>query len=41
MHNVGDASHEGEFRKRIARAELERQFSSPTANRLSANSLPG
>ncbi|WP_328498082.1 4-hydroxybenzoate 3-monooxygenase [Streptomyces sp. NBC_00414] len=34
MHNAGDASYEGEFRKRIARAELERQFSSPTANRL-------
>lgn len=34
MHNAGDASYEGEFRKRIARAELERQFTSPTANRL-------
>lgn len=34
MHNAGDASYEGEFRKQIARAELRRQFSSPTANRL-------
>lgn len=34
IHNAGDASHEGEFRKQIARAELERQFNSPTANRL-------
>ncbi|MET9890857.1 4-hydroxybenzoate 3-monooxygenase [Streptomyces sp. NPDC006465] len=34
MHNAGDASHEGEFRKQIARAELQRQFTSPTANQL-------
>jgi p-hydroxybenzoate 3-monooxygenase len=34
MHNAGDASHAGEFRKQIARAELQRQFTSPTANRL-------
>ncbi|GHA13681.1 4-hydroxybenzoate 3-monooxygenase [Streptomyces echinoruber] len=34
MHNVGDASYAGEFRKQIARAELERLFTSPTANRL-------
>jgi len=34
MHNAGDASYEGEFRKQIARAELERQFRSPAANRL-------
>ncbi|MFE6488679.1 4-hydroxybenzoate 3-monooxygenase [Streptomyces sp. NPDC057757] len=34
MHNAGDPSYEGEFRKQIARAELQRQFSSPTANRL-------
>ncbi|WP_432044586.1 4-hydroxybenzoate 3-monooxygenase [Streptomyces asiaticus] len=34
MHNAGDASYEGEFRKQIARAELERQFTSPTAKRL-------
>lgn len=34
MHNAGDASYEGEFRRRIARAELERVFTSPTAKRL-------
>ena len=34
MHNAGDASYKGEFHKQIARAELERQFTSPTANRL-------
>jgi p-hydroxybenzoate 3-monooxygenase len=34
MHNAGDASYEGEFRKQVARAELQRQFISPTANRL-------
>ncbi|WP_199831692.1 4-hydroxybenzoate 3-monooxygenase [Streptomyces sp. ERV7] len=34
MHNAGDASYEGEFRRRIARAELERMFTSPTAKRL-------
>jgi p-hydroxybenzoate 3-monooxygenase len=34
MHNAGDASYEGEFRKQVARAELQRQFLSPTANRL-------
>ncbi|WP_331769592.1 4-hydroxybenzoate 3-monooxygenase (plasmid) [Embleya sp. NBC_00888] len=34
MHNAGDATYEGEFRKEIARAELERQFTSPTASRL-------
>src|SRR5882757_1068579 len=34
MHNAGDASYEGEFRKQIARAEMQRQFNSPAANRL-------
>ncbi|MDQ1034266.1 p-hydroxybenzoate 3-monooxygenase [Streptomyces sp. V3I8] len=34
MHNAGDASHAGEFRKQIARAELQRQFTSPAANQL-------
>ncbi|MFJ5836753.1 hypothetical protein ACIQGO_08285 [Streptomyces shenzhenensis] len=28
------ATFAGEFRKQVARAELERQFNSPTANRL-------
>jgi len=34
MHNAGDPSYEGEFRKEVARAELQRQFASPAANRL-------
>jgi len=34
MHNAGDPSYEGEFAKHIARAELQRQFLSPAANRL-------
>jgi p-hydroxybenzoate 3-monooxygenase len=34
MHNAGDPTHEGEFRKQIARAELARQFHSPAASRL-------
>ncbi|MFT3889012.1 MAG: 4-hydroxybenzoate 3-monooxygenase [Arachnia sp.] len=34
MHNAGDPSHDGEFAKQIARAELQRQFLSPAANRL-------
>ncbi|MFD5464990.1 hypothetical protein ACFWIQ_19500 [Kitasatospora sp. NPDC127059] len=34
MHNAGDTSYEGEFRRRIARADLERLLDSPTAKRL-------
>ncbi|MEV4349989.1 4-hydroxybenzoate 3-monooxygenase [Actinoplanes sp. NPDC049596] len=34
MHNAGNPSHEGEFRRRTARAELQRQFTSPAASRL-------
>jgi p-hydroxybenzoate 3-monooxygenase len=34
MHNAGDPSHEGEFRKQVARAELRRQFESEAANRV-------
>ena len=34
MHNAGDPSYAGEFRKQVARAELRRQFTSPAANRL-------
>jgi p-hydroxybenzoate 3-monooxygenase len=34
MHNAGDTRHEGEFRKQIARAELQRQFTSDAANKL-------
>ncbi|MFE0103497.1 4-hydroxybenzoate 3-monooxygenase [Streptomyces sp. NPDC059009] len=41
MHNAGDASYEGEFRKQTARAELERQFTSPAANRLFTEFMAG
>ncbi|WP_436532706.1 4-hydroxybenzoate 3-monooxygenase [Actinoplanes sp. HUAS TT8] len=34
MHNAGDPSSEGEFRKQVARAELRRQFESEAANRV-------
>ncbi|GCD92937.1 4-hydroxybenzoate 3-monooxygenase [Embleya hyalina] len=34
MHNAGDTSYEGEFRKQIARAEMTRLFTSPTAHKL-------
>jgi p-hydroxybenzoate 3-monooxygenase len=34
VHDAGDPSYAGEFRKQVARAELQRQFASPTANAL-------
>ncbi|GAA2607490.1 4-hydroxybenzoate 3-monooxygenase [Paractinoplanes durhamensis] len=34
MHDAGDTTYAGEFRQQIARAELQRQFTSPAANRL-------
>jgi p-hydroxybenzoate 3-monooxygenase len=34
MHNAGFTGYEGEFRKQIARAELQRQFTSSAANKL-------
>ncbi|MFJ8114174.1 4-hydroxybenzoate 3-monooxygenase [Streptomyces sp. NPDC096132] len=34
MHNAGFTGYEGEFRKQIARAELQRQFTSDAANKL-------
>jgi p-hydroxybenzoate 3-monooxygenase len=34
MHNAGFTGHEGEFRKQVARAELQRQFTSDAANKL-------
>ncbi|MFD9461922.1 FAD-dependent monooxygenase [Streptomyces sp. NPDC060027] len=34
MHNAGCTGHEGEFRKQVARAELQRQFTSDTPNKL-------
>lgn len=41
MHDAGDASYAGEFRKRIARAELTRQFTSPAASRLFGELVAG
>lgn len=41
MHNAGDTSYEGEFRKQTARAELQRQFTSDTASRLFAELTAG
>ncbi|AGL21562.1 4-hydroxybenzoate 3-monooxygenase [Actinoplanes sp. N902-109] len=34
MHDAGDPSYKGEFRKQVARAELRRQFESEAANRV-------
>ncbi|MGM0361878.1 4-hydroxybenzoate 3-monooxygenase [Streptomyces griseoaurantiacus] len=34
MHNAGFTGFEGEFKKQIARAELQRQFASESANKL-------
>ncbi|MCX5008724.1 4-hydroxybenzoate 3-monooxygenase [Streptomyces sp. NBC_00638] len=34
MHNAGHTGYEGEFRKQVARAELQRQFTSDAANKL-------
>ncbi|WP_405551527.1 4-hydroxybenzoate 3-monooxygenase [Streptomyces sp. NBC_01171] len=34
MHNAGDTTHAGEFRKLVARAELQRQFTSEAASKL-------
>jgi p-hydroxybenzoate 3-monooxygenase len=41
MHNAGDTTYEGEFRKQTARAELQRQFTSDTASRLFAELTAG
>ncbi len=41
MHNAGDTTYAGEFRKQVARAELQRQFASPAANRLFAELAAG
>lgn len=41
MHNAGDPSYEGEFRKQIARAEMRRMFTSPAANRLFGELMAG
>ncbi|AIA08134.1 p-hydroxybenzoate 3-monooxygenase [Streptomyces noursei] len=41
LHNAGDAAYQGEFRHRIARAELTRLFESGTANRLLSEFIAG
>ncbi|MFI5907682.1 4-hydroxybenzoate 3-monooxygenase [Dactylosporangium sp. NPDC051541] len=41
MHNAGDPTYAGEFRKHLARAELQRQFASPTAAKLFAELTAG
>ncbi|WP_433664016.1 FAD-dependent monooxygenase [Nocardia sp. CA-128927] len=41
VHNAGDVSHQGEFRRQIARADLERLFESDSANRLLSEFLAG
>lgn len=41
IHDAGDASHRGEFRRQIARAELERLFAPGAANRLLSQLLAG
>ncbi|AHH99865.1 4-hydroxybenzoate 3-monooxygenase [Kutzneria albida] len=41
VHNAGDASYQGEFRRQIARADLERLFDSGSANRLFSEFITG
>ncbi|WP_268951896.1 FAD-dependent monooxygenase [Saccharopolyspora elongata] len=41
VHNAGDASHQGEFRHQIARADLARLFESGSANRLLSEFIAG
>ncbi|MFF5716396.1 4-hydroxybenzoate 3-monooxygenase [Streptomyces buecherae] len=41
VHDAGDASHRGAFRRRLARAEFERLFDSETAGRLFGEFLTG
>ncbi|MFJ2770552.1 4-hydroxybenzoate 3-monooxygenase [Streptomyces sp. NPDC087300] len=41
MHDAGDVSYHGEFRRRLARAEFERLYDSDTANRLFGEFLTG
>jgi p-hydroxybenzoate 3-monooxygenase len=41
VHNAADASHQGEFRHQIARADLARLFESGTANRLLSEFIAG
>ncbi|MFI2029723.1 hydroxybenzoate 3-monooxygenase [Streptomyces buecherae] len=41
VHDAGDASYRGAFRRRLARAEFERLFDSETAGRLFGEFLTG
>jgi p-hydroxybenzoate 3-monooxygenase len=41
VHNAGDASHQGEFRHRIARADFARLFEPGSANRLLSEFIAG
>ncbi|GAA1985755.1 4-hydroxybenzoate 3-monooxygenase [Amycolatopsis minnesotensis] len=41
VHNAGDASYQGEFRRQVARADLERLFESGSANRLFSEFITG
>jgi p-hydroxybenzoate 3-monooxygenase len=41
MHNAGDTSYHGEFRRQVARADLERLFESGSANRLFSEFITG
>ncbi|MGW5641688.1 FAD-dependent monooxygenase [Saccharopolyspora sp. NPDC003752] len=41
VHNAGDASHQGEFRHQIARADIARLFESGSANRLLSEFIAG
>jgi p-hydroxybenzoate 3-monooxygenase len=41
VHNAADASHQGEFRHRVARADLERLFTPGSANRLLSEFIAG
>ncbi|MGW5700599.1 4-hydroxybenzoate 3-monooxygenase [Amycolatopsis japonica] len=41
VHDAGDPSYRGEFRHRVARADLDRLYSSATANRLLSEFVAG
>lgn len=41
VHDAGDASYRGEFRRQVARAELERLYESDSANRLLSEFIAG
>ena len=41
IHNAGDATHQGEFARQVARADFERLFASDSANRLFSEFITG